>query len=74
MVLWQAAEFIVIAYLRCNIQGSAKFVEKALSIRAEITGSKVDDLDNGICVSAGQHDILRLEVSVSEAFAMHKGQ
>lgn len=74
MVLWQAAEFIVIAYLRCNIQGSTKFVEKALSFRAEVTSSKVNDLDDGICVSAGQHDVLRFEVSVGEAFAVHKGQ
>ena len=62
------------AHLRCNIQRSAKFVEEVLSIWAEVAGAKVNDLHDGIAFTAGEEDVLRFEVSVDEAFAMHEGK
>ncbi len=66
--------YTMAAHLRCNIQGSAKLVKKALSIWAEVAGAKVNDLHDGIAFMAGEEDVLRFEVSVGEAFAMHEGQ
>ena len=66
--------YAMAAHLRCNIQGSAKLVKEALSIWAEVTGAEVNDLHDGVAFMAGEEDVLRFEVSVGEAFAMHEGQ
>ncbi len=64
----------MVAHLRCDVQRSAKLVEEALSIWAEVASAKVNDLHDGIAFMAGEEDVLRFEVSVGEAFAMHEGQ
>jgi len=56
--------YTMTAHLRCNIQGSAKLVKKALSIWAEVAGAKVNDLHDGIAFTAGEEDVLRFEVPV----------
>ena len=66
--------YTMTAHLRCNIQGSAKFVKEALPIWAEVAGAKVNDLNDGVAFTAGEEDILRFEVSVGEALAVHEGQ
>ena len=40
----------------------------------EISSAKVDDLYGGVMLAAGQHDILRFQVSVHEAPAVHEGK
>lgn len=66
--------YAMAAHLRCDVQRSAKLVKEALSIWAEVTGAKVNDLHDGIAFMAGEEDVLRFQVSVGEAFAVHEGQ
>lgn len=41
---------------------------------AEVSSAKVNDLDGGVMLPAGQHDVLRFQVSVHEALAVHEGK
>ena len=41
---------------------------------AEVSSAKVDDLHGGVMLAAGQHDVLRFQVSVHEALAVHEGK
>ena len=62
------------ADLRGNIERGAKLLVQAPVSRAEVSSAKVDDLDGGVMLSAGQHDVFRFQVSVNEALAVHEGK
>ena len=57
-----------------NIQWGPKLVEQALVRRAEISSAKVDDLYGGALSRAGEQDVLRFQVSVHKALAVHEGK
>lgn len=62
------------ADLRGNIQRGPKLVVQPPVSRAEVRSAKVDDFDGGVMLPAGQHDVLRFQVSVREALAVHEGK
>ena len=62
------------ADLRSNIKWGPKLVVQAQVSGAEVSSAKVDDLHGGIMLAAGQHDVLRFQVSVHEALAVHEGK
>ena len=61
------------AYLRGNIHWGAKLMEESASFRAEVTGAKVNDFHDGVFIGARQHDVLRFQVAMGQAFAVHEG-
>lgn len=63
-----------VADLRSNIQRGPKLVEQALVSRTEISCAKVDDLYGCAMSRAGQQDVLRFQVSVQQALAVHEGK
>lgn len=62
------------ADLGSDIQWGSKLVEQAQVSRAEVSSAKVDDLYGGAVCRARQHDVLRFQVSVHEALAVHEGK
>lgn len=62
------------ADLRGNIKGGPKLVVQAPVSGAEVSSAKVDDLDGGVTLPTGQHDVLGFQVSVHEALAVHDGK
>ena len=62
------------SHLRGNIQHCPKLVEEALVGGTEISGTKVNHPDGGVLLLAGHQDVLWLEISMHDAFAVHEGQ
>ena len=62
------------ADLRGNIKRGPKLVVQAPVSGADVSSAKVNDLDGGVMLPAGQHDVLRFQVSMREALAVHEGK
>ena len=62
------------ADLRSNIEWGPKLVVQVQVSGAEVSSAKVNNLYGGVMLTAGKHDILRFQVSVREALAVHEGK
>lgn len=62
------------ADLRGDVERGPKLVVQAHVSGAEVSSPKVNDLDGGVMLAAGQHDVFRFQVSVHEALAVHEGK
>ena len=62
------------ADLRSNIKWGPKLVIQAQVSGAEVSCAKVDDLNGGVMLAAGQHDVFWFQVLVCEALAVCEGK